>query len=169
MTGLVQDGIVRGGGRRAVLHWSTHRRKLRFLLVGGVCFLLQYAVLRALSGAGVARPLANGLGFVVSAQANFLLSSVFTWADRGSMRPRFDGQSMVHENPNGRRWISYNVTAAGALVVNTVVFAVTYRIVGELPAALAGVAAGTVVTYLACDRLVFAAATPPEPLHRSAP
>ena len=78
---------------------------------------------------------------------------------------------------NGRRWLLYNAAAALALAVNTAVFALTYRLVGSLAAALAGVAAGTVVTYRVCDRLIFATRAPegpeateePEPLHRSAP
>ena len=37
--------------------------------------------------------------------------------------------------------------------------AVADRVAGALPAALVGVAAGTVVTFLVCDRLVFAGST----------
>jgi putative flippase GtrA len=126
------------------------------VLVGATCFVLQYAVLRALSGAGLARPVANGIGFVLSAQANFLLSSVFTWADRVPSDALEKGISRRPLNTNCRRWVSYNGTVAVALAVNTVAFAVADRMVGALAAALAGVAAGTVVTYLICDRLIFA-------------
>jgi putative flippase GtrA len=157
MTGLIQDGIDRGCDRSPTFSWREHRRKLRFLLVGALCFMLQYAVLRALSGAGMARPVANGVGFVISAQANFVLSSAFTWADRWSSDVLGSGISRHHLNVNGRRWVSYNGTAAVALAVNTVAFTVADRVLGALPAALAGVAAGTVVTYLICDRLIFAA------------
>jgi putative flippase GtrA len=160
MTGLIQGGIDRGCERSSALGWNAHRRKLCFLLVGACCFTLQYAVLRALSGAGLARPIANGIGFVISAQVNFLLSSAFTWADRGSDGARSEGISKPRLRSNPSRWLSYNGTAAVALVVNTVVFALADRIVGALPAALAGVAAGTVVTFLVCDRLIFATGAP---------
>ena len=160
MTGLIQDGIDRGCDRSRTFDRSGHLRKLRFLAVGALCFTLQYALLRALSGAGMARALANGVGFVISAQANFVLSSIFTWADRTPDDLPRSGISKVGSNANGTRWVSYNGTAALALVVNTLVFAAVDRVVGTLPAALAGVAAGTVVTFLVCDRLIFAGRAP---------
>lgn len=156
MTGLIQGGIDHVCDRSPALGGSAPRRKLRFVLVGATCFVLQYAVLRALSGAGMARPAANGVGFVLSAQANFLLSSVFTWADRMPGDALAKGISKRPLTTNRRRWVSYNGTAAVALAVNTVAFAAADRFVGALAAALAGVAAGTVVTYLICDRLIFA-------------
>jgi putative flippase GtrA len=155
MTGLIQDGIGRSCDRSSAFNWGEHRRKLRFLLVGALCFTFQYAVLRALSGAGMARPAANGVGFVISAQANFLLSSVFTWADRTQVSQL----STDHLRANRGRWVSYNLAAVVALAVNTIVFAAADRVAGALPAALVGVAAGTVVTFLVCDRLVFAGST----------
>jgi len=105
MTGLIQDGIGRSCDRSSAFNWGEHRRKLRFLLVGALCFTFQYAVLRALSGAGMARPAANGVGFVISAQANFLLSSVFTWADRTQVSQL----STDHLRANRGRWVSYNL------------------------------------------------------------
>lgn len=155
MTGLIQDAIGRNCDRSSAFNWGEHRRKLRFLLVGALCFTFQYAVLRALSGAGMARPAANGVGFVISAQANFLLSTIFTWADRTQV----SRLSTDHLRANRGRWVSYNLTVAIALAVNTVVFAAADRVVGALPAALAGVAAGTVVTFLVCDRLIFVGST----------
>ena len=160
MTGLIQSGFDRGCDRSRTFDWSGHQRKLRFLMVGALCFTLQYALLRALSGAGMSRTLANGVGFVLSAQANFVLSSVFTWADRAPDDVPGGGISKGRSNANGARWFSYNGTAAIALVANTAVFAAADRVVGALPAALAGVAAGTVVTFLACDRLIFAGRAP---------
>jgi len=163
MTGLIQ----RGPDRRGAKAGGELRRKLRFLLVGGVCFCLQYVLLRGLSGAGLARPVGNGLGFAASAQANFLLSSRFTWGDRPAGVPEIWRDSRAVSKLNGNRWVSYNTTAATALVVNTLVFAVADPLAGALLAALAGVTAGTVVTYLVCDRLVFA--TEPAPAARREP
>lgn len=160
MTRLIQGGLDRGRDRSPAFSWSGHRRKLRFLAVGAFCFTLQYALLRALSDAGMARAFANGIGFVVSAQANFVLSSVFTWADRAHGNVPASSISKRHLNVNRTRWVSYNGTAAIALVVNTVVFATADSVVGALPAALVGVAAGTVVTFVVCDRLIFAGRAP---------
>jgi putative flippase GtrA len=160
MTGLIQSGIDRCCGRSPGFEWSGPLRKLRFLVVGTFCFILQYGLLRALSGAGVTQVLANGVGFVVSAQANFVLSLVFTWSDRTHGHVPASSISKRHLNVNRIRWLSYNGTAAIALAVNTVVFAAADRVVGALPAALAGVAAGTVVTFLVCDRLIFAGRAP---------
>lgn len=131
-------------------------RKLRFASVGIVCFGLQYLVLRVLAAAGQPEPLANALGFCLSAQANYALSSVFTWRDRAlpMVERRFRASF------NRRRWISYNGTALVALVVNLAVFTTTYVAAGALVAALCGVAAGTLVTYLVCDRLVFTRSAP---------
>lgn len=156
MTGVIQRGVGRCGDRLLASSWEEHRRKLRFLLVGGLCFALQLSVLQAMTGVGLSPPLANGIGFALSAQLNFLLSSAFTWSDRPRATARGRRLSSRALNLNGGRWVSYNGTAAVALVVNTAVFTVAHLVVGPLPAALAGVAAGTVVTYLICDRLVFA-------------
>jgi putative flippase GtrA len=165
MTGLIQRGRDRGVDRRATAAGGELRRRLRFLLVGGSCFCLQYALLRGLSGAGLARPLGNGLGFAASAQLNFLLSARLTWGDRNAEVPPVGQVSRRVSKLNGYRWLSYNMTAATALVVNTLVFAAADPLAGALLASLAGVAAGTVVTYLVCDRLIFAP-EPGPPAHR---
>jgi putative flippase GtrA len=161
MTGLIQRGRDRGGHRLPSVTGEKLPRKLRFLVVGGVCFGLQYALLQVLSGVGLARPLGNGIGFAASAQANFLLSSRFTWSDRTAKALSTGDVSRRVSILNGNRWVSYNGTAATALVVNTLVFVAADPLAGGLLAALAGVAAGTVVTYLVCDRLVFATAPAP--------
>lgn len=122
-------------------------RILRFIGTGGVCFSVQCAGGAVLSRSGVPWPAANATGFAASAQLNFLLSSGWTWRDRRP--PRRAGLVFW------RRWASYNATALMALVLNTVAFTLTYERIGALPAALAGVAFGTVLTYLLCDLAVF--------------
>jgi putative flippase GtrA len=114
-----------------------------FLCVGGACFLTQYAALTAMAAAGMYRPVANALGFAISAQLNFALSARLTWRDRPSAGGLW------------ARWASYNGTALISLAVNTAVFAIAYRRLGNLPAAAAGVLAGMCVTYLVCDLLIF--------------
>ncbi len=134
---------------------GTLGRTLRFALVGGTCFAVQLAILRLLGAAGIGRTVANAVGFATSAQLNFALSRTFTWADgRGDRAGRGDAVA-GRDRRTLAQWGSYNVTALVALGVNTLVFAAAVGTTGEVPAALAGVAAGTVVTFLVCDRLIF--------------
>jgi putative flippase GtrA len=55
-------------------------RLLRFVLVGGVATGLQYVILIALvKGMGIWPAVASGVGFVISAVANYLLNYHFTF------------------------------------------------------------------------------------------
>jgi putative flippase GtrA len=124
----------------------AHRqRQLLFICVGATCFLTQYSALTAMSAVGVNRPLANALGFVISAQLNFALSTKLTWRDRpaGAARTLW------------ARLLSYNATALVSLGVNTAVFTLTYHELGNLGGAALGVICGMCVTYLVCDLLIF--------------
>lgn len=121
------------------------RRQLLFVCVGVTCFLAQYSVLTAMSAMGVSRPLANALGFLISAQLNFALSAKLTWRDR----PTGAGGTLW------ARLLSYNATALVSLAVNTAVFTVSYQQVGNLIGAALGVVCGMCVTYLVCDLLIF--------------
>jgi putative flippase GtrA len=127
------------------------RRLLLFLCVGATCFLAQYTALTAMAALGTYRPLANALGFVISAQLNFALSARLTWRDR----PSSAGRGLL------ARWASYNGTALISLAVNTAAFTVTYHRLGSLGAAAAGVLSGMIVTYLVCDLLIFRASSKP--------
>jgi len=137
-------------------------RKLRFALVGGACFAVQLAILRLLGGAGVGHTLANAVGFATSAQLNFALSSSFTWAVPSGARVGPAGPVVADDRRVLAQWGSYELTALVALGVNTLAFAAAVGTVGEIPAAVAGVGTGTVVTFLVCDRLIFRA-RPAEP------
>lgn len=135
-------------------------RKLRFALVGCACFALQVTILRVLGSAGLGRTLANTVGFAVSAQANFALSRTFTWGARSGNPASYNSGQRPFGNADLQRplfaqWATYNLTALGALGVNTIVFAIAVGTVGDIPAALVGVSAGTIVTFLVCDRLIF--------------
>ncbi len=117
-------------------------RPLRFVLVGGLCFGVQYAIMVALASLGVPWPVANAVGFGLSAQLNFVLSSMFTWGDRVQSRP-------------GPRWLSFNASVALGLTINTVVFSVLFSHVGHLLAMAAGVGSSMVVTFLVGNYVVF--------------
>jgi putative flippase GtrA len=120
-------------------------RPLLFAAVGGCCFLVQVGVLTALAAAGTSRPLANAIGFVISAQLNFALSSRLTWRDRQARTAR----------ARWTRLVSYNGTALLSLAVNTGVFALVYHRTGNLLAAALGVGCGMCSTYVVCHFLIF--------------
>jgi putative flippase GtrA len=123
----------------------AQKRIVIFAAVGLVCFAVQLALLTVLVHAGAYRPIANAVGFAVSAQLNFFLSSRITWRDRPVSGWR----------GTGARWLAYNGTALISLGCNTAVFTLTYRAIGTTPAAAAGVLVGTFVVYLTCNLLVF--------------
>jgi putative flippase GtrA len=124
---------------------ARRKRQLLFVSVGAACFLAQYCALTAMATAGVNRPLANALGFALSAQLNFALSSRLTWRDRraGSAQTLWT------------RLACYNGTALISLAVNTAAFSLVYRQVGNLAGAAVGVICGMCVTYLVCDLVIF--------------
>lgn len=116
-----------------------------FAAVGAACFGAQLALLTVMVHLGADRPVANAIGFAISAQLNFLLSSKITWRDR-PVSGRRDA---------GARWLGYNGTALVSLGVNTVVFTLVYHAIGITPAAGLGVVIGTCVVYLTCNLIVF--------------
>lgn len=161
MSGLLHAGVLPGDSGQRKSHWEAHLRKVRFATVGVACFGFQYAALRSLTAVGVPRPVGNGFGFALSAQLNFVLSSVFTWRDRrrdnSHKRRGLNRDQLI----NGSRWAPYNAVAVVALVVNVVVFTSTYVLLGALLASAAGVVTGALVTYLVCDRVVFSRSAGP--------
>jgi putative flippase GtrA len=116
-----------------------------FVAVGALCFCVQLAVLTVMVQLGTYRPVANAIGFAISAQLNFLLSSRITWRDR----------PLAGLRGTGGRWVAYNATALVSLGCNTAVFSLCYRTLGTTAAAALGVLAGTCVVYLTCNLLVF--------------
>jgi putative flippase GtrA len=116
-----------------------------FAAVGALCFAVQLALLTLIVHVGVDRPIADAIGFALSAQLNFLLSTRFTWQDR----------KVAGRRDIGVRWLAYNATALLSLAFNTAVFTVAYQAVGTTAAALLGVLAGTAVVYLTCNYIVF--------------
>jgi putative flippase GtrA len=136
----------------------ARKRIAVFAAVGFTCFAAQLVMLEFLARAGTYRPVANAIGFAVSAQLNFLLSSRLTWGDRPAAGWR----------ATGARWLAYNGTAGVSLGVNTAVFTLAYRAIGTGAAAAAGVVAGTCVVFLACHFLVFRARRTAPALDRAA-
>jgi putative flippase GtrA len=126
-------------------------RVVRFGMVAVSCTLLQLLILEFLNHLGVNRVLANGIGFVVSAQVYFALSALFTWRDR---KPRLARHAKSLKATMAgvwvARWAKFNITALVALAINEVVFAIALHAgVKLIVASAAGILSGAVVMFSA--------------------
>jgi len=122
-------------------------RLLRFAITGGSAGLIQLGLLHRLEAVGVTPTVANALGFLMSAQVNFLLSQLFTWADRPL-------DATVGESI-GWRWARFHLAISGTAALNMLVFAVAGLALPDLVASAAGIGAAAVANYLLADRVVF--------------
>jgi putative flippase GtrA len=124
-------------------------RVVRFGMVAGSCTLLQLLILELLIRLGVNRVLANGIGFVISAQVNFTLSALLTWRDRKPRLARHTKSlNVTRAGVWVTRWIKFNITALMALAVNEVVFAAALHAgVALIIGSAAGILSGAVVTF----------------------
>ena len=122
---------------------SRYLRQLKFLAVGAACFLLQMSTLVALLHLGLTDGVANATSFLISAEAKFVLSSRLVWND-----PSSTGMTW-----RGFTW--FNLATIVIFLVDQLVFVATDRVLTPVPAAILGVAVGTIVSYLVCDRVIF--------------
>ena len=129
---------------RALLR-SPVARPLRFALTGGLAGLLQLGLLALLVGRGWPSAPANAVAFLLAAQVNFAVSSLFTWRDRRRTAPLW------------RRWLAFHGAIAATALVNQSVFLATRTALPALMASAAGIAVAAVGNYLLGDRLVFRA------------
>jgi putative flippase GtrA len=126
-----------------VLLFSRNARPARFVITGGLAGLTQLALLKILIDHGWNGLIANAVAFLLAAQLNFALSSLFTWRDR------FQGQAI------GRRWLVFHASIATMAVVNMAVFAATRTVLPDLVASALGICAAAVGNFFIGDRLVF--------------
>jgi putative flippase GtrA len=121
-------------------------RIIRFAMVGALCYLIQLGLMDALKHS-MHLYYADLIAFLASAQLNFVLSQVFTWADR------------QHTESLVMRWAKFN---ASALISVSVVNALVCWLLVEagLPiwlAMLVANVASTVWTFLLNHFVVFKA------------
>ncbi|MGN6562609.1 MAG: GtrA family protein [Thermomicrobiales bacterium] len=134
--------------RRAVLDRLLDRvpRPLRFGAVGGSCAAFQLLALALLVRRGVEPHGANALAFLLSTQANFVLSSIITWRDRRIAT----GWMAV-----GKRLAGYNALALGSLAINQLAFTLALPATDVLVASGLGILAGMVLTYVVSGQVLF--------------
>ncbi len=123
--------------------FSSRKRLGRFAITGGLAGALQLLLLKVMLDTGVPALLANASAFLLAAQFNFLMSTLYTWRDRTCDRTL------------GRRWIAFHGSIAGMAVLNLLVFSATRQVLPDLAASAAGIAAGACGNFLLGDRLVF--------------
>jgi putative flippase GtrA len=124
---------------------SPRKRLTRFAITGGLAAALQLLLLKLLLDAHVPGLPANVGAFLLAAQFNFLMSSLYTWRDRRG------------ELSLGRRWIAFHGAIAGMAVLNILVFGATRQVLPDMAASAAGIAAGACGNFVLGDRLVFRA------------
>jgi putative flippase GtrA len=132
-------------------------RAVRFGAVAASCTLGQLLVLAWLARLGVSDVVANGIGFVLSAQANFVLSAQVTWRDRKPrpVRPARTGFS-ASLSAWPARWARFNTVAIVALAVNELVFTMgAHAGVRLLLASSAGIVAGAALTFTLNNLITF--------------
>lgn len=93
------------------------RRTVRFVLVGAICFVVQWCMVSTLRGV-MHTQIAVAFAFIMSAQLNFVLSWKFTWRDH-----------TTHKTSGAKAirwffvlWGKYNTNILLAAGVNNVVF-----------------------------------------------
>jgi putative flippase GtrA len=139
-------------GLKALSKW----RVARFGTVAGFCASLHLGILVLLVRFGTDSAVANGLGFGLSGQVNFVLSALFTWGDRSLPSERTGAGRTAASRAWAARWAKFNTVAVGGLIVNELVFTTAMRLGTPLvPASLAGIVTGGIATFLVNDSLTF--------------
>ena len=122
-------------------------RLMRFGAMGLVTFALQIGLLMGLKDAGLGAVLAYAIGLAIVVQFNFIVNQFFVWDDRPL--------AGVFSRSTLERWVTFHGCIGLSLVLNFGGFVVARLFMGDLAAAVTGVALSTVVKFLSLDRLAF--------------
>ena len=131
----------------ALIGLNGTRRLVRFGANGVATFFVQIGLLVLLKSAGLSGLIANAIGLSVAVQFNFLLSEVFVWDDR--RLHAILSREMV------QRWLTFHGCIALSLLLNFGAFLIARLFIPDVPAAIVGVAASTLVKFLSLDKLAF--------------
>ena len=131
----------------AIMGLNGTRRLVRFGANGIATFFVQIGLLVLLKSAGMSGVIANAIGLTVAVQFNFLLSETFVWSDRRLLT--ILGREMA------QRWLTFHGCIALSLVLNFGAFIVARLFMPDVPAAIFGVGASTLLKFLSLDRLAF--------------
>jgi putative flippase GtrA len=129
--------------------FSSRARPIRFIITGGTSACVQLGFLHILTHYDINLDLANALAFLLSAQVNFLLSSLFTWRDRqlvGSVK-----RALL------QRWITFHGSIVGTAALNMLVFAVAHQFLLTLIASASGILVASFVNFFMMNKLIFRA------------
>lgn len=124
-------------------------------MTGGLAGLVQLVVLQVLVNHHWQPLPANAVAFLLAAQLNFGLSSLFTWRDRGLVE-RWRVRGLAGSAPLlAQRWLTFHGAIASMAVVNMLTFAVAHHFVPVLAASALGICTAAIGNFLLGDRLVF--------------
>jgi putative flippase GtrA len=123
--------------------FSPRARLLRFVLTGGIAGLSQLTLLSLLLDRNVPSLIANATAFLIAAQLNFVLSSLFTWRDRVPVQPLWG------------RWLLFHGSIASMALVNMAVFAAGRPFLPALAASGSGIAVAAIGNFVLGSKLVF--------------
>lgn len=132
---------------------SQRARLVRFALTGGLASLFQLTLLTLLLDRGFDSLVANGTAFLIAAQLNFVMSSLFTWRDRVAVQPLWG------------RWLLFHGSIASMALVNMAVFAATRPFFPTLVASASGIAVAAIGNFILGSTFVFTEARRPA-IHR---
>jgi putative flippase GtrA len=128
-----------------ILLLSNRARPIRFIITGGICACVQLGFLHILTRYALNPNLANALAFLLSAQVNFLLSSLFTWGDRQASKKRTLLQ----------RWVTFHGSIVGTAMLNALVFAIAHQFLPILIASASGILVAAFVNFFMMNKLIF--------------
>lgn len=93
--------------------------------------------------------MANAIAFLLSAQVNFLFSSLFTWYDRQVKSEASRLRAIVI------RWLSFHGSIVATAFLNELVFIVASAIVPTLLASALGICSAALINFFVFNRFVF--------------
>jgi putative flippase GtrA len=158
----VPQRVLPSGAPADLIRRLWRQRAVRFAAVAACCTLVQLLVLACLAHLGVDKVMANGIGFGLSAQANFALSALVTWRDR-QPRPARHARTGLGTRLGAwpTRWARFNTVAVVALGANELAFTMAMHSGLRLfMASAAGIVAGAAVTFPLNNLVTFRDGTP---------